>query len=184
MQKKALWIIIGTLVIIGVGFTFWDYIQWRHEELDRYGQGWKDLEAPAMQLEQMYQSKLLGVRLRLPAGWKIEDEGRKIEVEGIMTVTITTSQEGLTDLVNSEVAKLKASGKELAWEREYVTTEKMDMTVITWQEELPGGRAQLKQRVMGKMRDKLIRLEVAVPEEEWGKYEKTFWEIYKNLEMT
>ena len=76
-----------------------------------------------------------------------------------------------------------AAGVKLTWEREYANTEKMDMTVITWSEELPGGTAVRQQKVMGKMRDRLMELEVTVPEEKWGEYEKTFWEIYKNIEM-
>jgi hypothetical protein len=36
---------------------------------------------------------------------------------------------------------------------------------------------------MGKMRDRLMDAVVSVPEEKWGEYEKTFWEIYRNIEM-
>jgi hypothetical protein len=100
----------------------------------------------------------------------------------MMTVKVTTSDKNLTDLVNEEVSRMRTQGK-ITGEREYANTEKMDMTVISWTEELPGGRGQMKQKVMGKEGERLVVLEVTVPEEKWGDYEKTFWEIYKNIEL-
>ncbi len=174
---------MGILAAAGVFLTIADYRQWKHAELDRYGQGPGDLQKPAMKLTEMYQSKIPGIRLRLPQGWKVKEEAGMIDVAGMMTVTISASNENLTDLVNKEIVKMIAAGVKLTWEREYTNTEKMDMTVITWSEELPGGTAVRHQKVMGKMRDRLMDMVVSVPEEKWGEYEKTFWEIYRNVEM-
>lgn len=182
MSKKITWGIVGMMLVAGVGVTIGDYRSWQQAELARYGQGWKDLEKPAAKLTQMYQSKLPGIRLRLPEGWEVKENAGGIEVIGMMTVKVTTSDKNLTDLVNEEVSRMRTQGK-ITGEREYANTEKMDMTVISWTEELPGGRGQMKQKVMGKEGERLVVLEVTVPEEKWGDYEKTFWEIYKNIEL-
>ena len=174
---------LGILAAAGAGLTIADYREWKHAELDRYGQGPGDLQKPAMQLTEMYHSKILGIRLRLPQGWRVKEERELIDVAGMMTVKVSSSSENLTDLVNKEIVKMIAAGVKLTWEREYAVTEKMDMTVITWSEEQPGGTAVRHQKVMGKMRDRLMEAVVSVQEEKWGEYEKTFWEIYRNIEM-
>jgi uncharacterized protein YbdZ (MbtH family) len=183
MGKKLFWGMVAVLLAAGVGWTWVDYQAWRHAELDHYGQGWKDMEKPALKLSQMYQGRLSGVRLRLPEGWQVEERDGVITAGGMIEVRISKSSENLTDLVNKEVAGMIAMGRKLTWEREYAVTEKMDMTVITWSEELPGGTAVRKQKVMGKMENRLMELEATVEEGKWGDYEKTLWEIYKNLEL-
>jgi hypothetical protein len=103
-----------------------------------------------MKLTEMYHSQLLGIRLRLPLEWKVKEEANSIDVEGMMTVKISSSAENLTDLVNKEIVNMIAAGVKLTWEREYTNTEKMDMTVITWSEEQPGERLSGHQKVMGR----------------------------------
>jgi hypothetical protein len=143
------------------------------------------MEKPARELTEMYQSKLMGIRLRLPAGWQVKESPGVIEAGGIIKVTVTASEENLADITDGEVAVLAGQGIQLSREREYLNTDtgKMDMTVITYYRELPGGKAETVQKALGKSGQKLIVAEAAVPEVQWGDYDKTLWEIYKNIEI-
>ncbi|TSC87922.1 MAG: hypothetical protein G01um101416_237 [Microgenomates group bacterium Gr01-1014_16] len=109
-------IIVALLLVVGVGFSVWDYKSWRREEIREYGKGPKINVQSSMfnvQLTEIYQNDELGIRLKYPADWEIE-KNLKIEKSG----------KNLPDLVDEEVARL---GK-LDREPDHVST---NVTVLT-----------------------------------------------------
>jgi hypothetical protein len=173
MKKRLMWVVAG-LMAVGIGVTLVDYIGWRHAETDKYGQGWNDLKSPAEELSNMYQDPIAGFRLRLPKGWKLGE---------LVTVTMASSDIGLTEIVTDRVEALKSRGIKLDRDWEYANSEKINMTVITWEEEQSGGTTLTRQEAMAKKGPKMLDINVSVPTGDWGKYENTFWEIYKNAEI-
>lgn len=162
------------LIVIGVGVTLVDYQQWRHAELDRYGQGWSDLNPPAPALTRLYQNLELGIRMRLP---------EKTEVDKILKIGVNTSDIGLTDLVRDEAERIKNEGNKLSRDWEYVNTEKINLTVLTWNEDTAGGGQMTRQLVMAKKANRVLKIEVGIDNGDWGKWENTLLEIYKSVEF-
>ena len=165
MNRKVIWGVIGVLILLGVGVTVADYRQWRRVETERYGQGWADMRQPALELTWMYQNKPAGIRMRLPTGWKVEEdlrfkdeaptlqEGEVVmvaQIEKMMKVSVAVTGETTTELVNQEVEKLRASGVSFLAERRSVNTERMDWLMLAWEAELPGGKSETTQKVWGK----------------------------------
>lgn len=201
-MSRKIWVITGVLVAIGVAVTLVDYKNWRRAELAKYGQGWNDLKAPAMKLTTMYQNNPAGIRVRLPSDWKVTEkapflnsiiykEGAPIthqiqevmNISGIITVKVLYSSKNLTDNVTDEVKRIMADGGRLSRDWEYANSDKINMTVITRQGNLPGGKTQVIQEAMAQKGNKLVEIEVKVPFEDWNNYENTVWEIYKNTEI-
>ena len=156
-------IAVGLLLVIGVGITVWDYRQWRSAETAKYGQGWGDIDKPALALTSMYQDEGGGLRMRLPAGWSQE----------MFKIATRTETRNLTDLVDERGID----------ERAYIAGRKIDWTVLTWSEELSGGNANRRQEIWGKIGNKVIVISVVVPEGEWGEVRKTLEEVYRNIEV-
>lgn len=57
-----------------------------------------------------------------------------------------------------------------------------DIGVTTWDEELPGGRLMIKQRLGKSVGDKIVVVETTFGEEGWGKWEKTIQAIFESVE--
>jgi hypothetical protein len=163
---RSLRIVGVCLLVLGIGFTFWDYREWKVAEMARYGQGWGDVDKPAQELNSMYQDMGVGVRLRLPSSWNAS----------MFKISSRTEPRNLTDVVDERALQIKAN-------RAYIAGNKIDWTVLTWNEELPGGNANVRQEIWGKIGNKLIVIGVVEPEGSWGEVRKTLEEIYKNIEM-
>jgi hypothetical protein len=185
-MKRMFWICLAGLIIAGMVVTFWDYRNWQRAELAHYGQGWSDLKAPALKLSKMYQNDLIKVRLRLPEEWKATG-GQEIIIQGMMRVRITNSNKNLTDLVAEKVKRITDGGDRLSRDWEYVNSDKIDMTIITWQTNLPGDgsgeKIEVRQAAMAKKGDRLLEIDTTVPFDNWGNYENTILEIYKSTEL-
>ncbi len=201
-MKKAVWFIIGILLVTGTGVTVADYRSWQKAETAKYGQGWNDLKKPALGLTLMYQNDAAGVRMRLPGEWKVTEnpvfmrgnirkgadpvtvQPQKVaEINGLMTVKISYSVGNLTDIVAGEVKKITAAGFRLSRDWEYVNTEKINLTVITWQETDANGNVFVKQRAMAKKGNKLLEIDSAAGFENWDVWENTILAVYRSTEM-
>lgn len=171
---KKWWWVGAVALIAGMGISINDYVQWRHMETDRFGQGWADLDRPALTLEELYNDKNNGIRLHLPKGWKVDRE-LKVAVEYV--------DGNLTDLVDKEVAELKKAGVNITGELQYVTSEKSAVTIIAYEKDLSGGKTNVIQEAWAKQGGRLIVLRAEVPEEKWFEVKKTYMEIFKSLEI-
>jgi len=201
-MRKIIWTVLGVLIVIGVAVTIWDYRNWRMAELAKYGQGWGDLKAPALNLTTMYQNNPAGFRIRLPNDWKVTEakpflnsainrgavpltfqSQEVININGIMTVNIRYADGNLPDIGAAAVTKITGGGHRLSRDWEYANSDKINMTVITWQVNLADGKTEVRQEAMAKKGNKLVEINTVVPFEKWGNYENTVWEIYKNTEL-
>jgi hypothetical protein len=190
------WIIIGAAVGLGVMVTVKDYLVWKQAETARFGQGWGDLDKPAAALSQAYINRTAGVRMRLPEDWVVEDK-LKTETPQVkekefleaakagpfMTIFLSKSGENLTDLTDSRVSELTMAGAEMK-EREYIRTENADLTILEWTENLPGGKALIKQEVWEKRGEKIVKIAMTAEESQWLDIKNTVGEIYRNLQFT
>lgn len=174
-MKKRVWYVIGAvLLLMGIAVTVLRYVEWRHLETDKFGQGWGDMDKPALELTELFNDKENRIRFRLPAFWKVGSE---------LDYLVSQNSGNLTDLVDARVVELKDKGISLTVEREYISTEKTNLTVITFEMEHLGGKADLVQEAWAKSGDKLVILKVRVAEEKWAEVKKTYWEIFKSLEI-
>jgi hypothetical protein len=174
-QSKRLWIAVaGVILTMGVLATVWKYFEWKHLETDKFGQGWSDMDKPAMGLTELVNDKENRVRFRLPSGW---------EVGNNLDFSVRQAEGNLTDIVDLRVAELKNSEVNIVGEREYISTEKSNLTVITFEVDHLGGKVDLIQEAWAKSGNKLVVLKAEVPEEKWTEVKKTYWEIFKSLEI-
>lgn len=146
-------LIIGMLLVVGIGYSIYDFKQWRYEETHAFGQGPSDnLKFEILNFKwMMYQDNLLGIRFKYPENVKIGEQ-IKFKVEN--------TNENLIDIVDREAKKIA----EMA-ERKYVNTERASITVLTWS----GG-----QRAMIRNGTDLITIESTLDE-------KIFWEVLKSV---
>lgn len=75
MKKPVMFVVLGVVLTIGVGYSVYDYKTWRYEELKNYGHGPGDTQ-PKIQLPelvQLYRNEVVRIRLRVPAGWVIQE---------------------------------------------------------------------------------------------------------------
>jgi len=84
-------IIVALLLAVGLGFSVWDYKNWRKEETKNFGHGPGDA---SVTLTQIYQNDEWGVRLKYPEGWDMEQ-----------AVTFERTEKNLPDIVDEEIAK-------------------------------------------------------------------------------
>jgi hypothetical protein len=174
-QARRWWYVVGAVFLtVGVVITVLRYVEWRHLETDKFGQGWGDMDKPALDLVELFNDKENKVRFRLPGTWKVGSE---------MNYSVSQNSGNLTDLVDARVADLKNTGINLVAEREYISTEKANLTVITFEMEHLGGKVDLVQEAWAKSGEKLVILRVRVPEENWAQVKKTYWEIFKSVEI-
>jgi hypothetical protein len=201
-MKRGWWVVICIAIMAGVLVTFADYNNWRHAELDKYGQGWNDIKAPAAKLTTMYQNAGAKIRLRLPDNWKVEEEKpflnsdttRKIDpvsttaqvvarINKVMTMKVWYASGDLTDIVSNEAKRVSDGGNRLSRDWEYANSEKINITVITWQTQSPDGKTEVVQEGLAKKGREVLKLVTEVPFEDWNNYENTVLEIYKNAEF-
>jgi hypothetical protein len=140
--KWVVWGALGILVLIGIGWSLTDYIQWRRLETSNYGQGWADLQTAAKPLTWEYTNTQLGVTMVLPAEW-----------------------------LGQDVKKFFSLRKGFGTEAEKKV----------WEEELPGGRVMVHQRLAKNINKQVIVMETSFAQEDWGEWESTISEIFKTI---
>ena len=75
-----------------------------------------------------------------------------------------------------EVQNLEKKGIKLIKDRDYITTESINLTVLTWNEgELT------KQLAMASKDNRLTVVQTSCVQGEWKMYANTFWEVYRSL---
>ncbi|HJZ06273.1 hypothetical protein A2634_02380 [Candidatus Amesbacteria bacterium RIFCSPHIGHO2_01_FULL_48_32] len=158
-------VVLAGAIALGVGFSIWDLNQWRHAEMDKYGQGpggaGDELPVISYQLDRVWQNKEAGVRIRYPGEWPIKENSKfeilnpKIQVlvrfEEKIKISVEKIEGGFSDRVDEEVRNLEKVGIKMAREREYVTVETASITILTWEE-----NGQLIQRAMTAKKDWLV----------------------------
>lgn len=174
MKAKIRWILMGAVLLIGVGITIADYREWKHLEMDKFGQGWNDLDKPAMKLTELYNDRENGIRLHLPGEWKVGKE---------VVINVGQVTGNLPDLTDARVKELEDQGIMLTGHREYISGEKSNLTVITYEKNLAGGKARMVQEAWAKRADMLVILKAEVDEDKWVNVKKTYWEIFSSLEL-
>ncbi|HBC73123.1 hypothetical protein A2379_00030 [Candidatus Amesbacteria bacterium RIFOXYB1_FULL_47_13] len=189
--------VLGILLIAGMVFTVWDYRDWKWEETRKYGHGYEDQLAPAVALTRTYQNDLVRVRLKYPEEWEINEisnsaltfeemvkEGGRVVVAqwpGKMTLSIEKTTRGLPDIADEEVRLLNKAGVNLSKEREYISTQETNMTVLTWEKPNAVRQQEVIQRGLAEKKGRLAVAEAKVSQADWLKWGKTFWEIYRSI---
>ncbi len=125
-------IVVATVLSLGVGFTVWDYMKWKHAETDQFGKG--PSVYPVLKLTHMYQSGVVGVRIKYPTDWKAtESKDGVISLGSNMKVVTEKTDKNLTDIADEFVKNEIDAGKRMAKEREYINTDQVSVTVLTFE---------------------------------------------------
>lgn len=177
ITKRTLLIVVSLLLIVGVGFSFWDYKNWRHIEKDRYGYGPKEAEKweEARLLDKLFESQKGRWRLRYPGGWTLEErigEIKIIEPEGEVVMVIKTRpiNKSLPDVADE-------IGMGASRDREYVKGEQGEgVTILTWD-----GDNYIEQKAISEKSGKLVEISVVGKKENWKDWTLTVQEMYKSL---
>jgi hypothetical protein len=188
--KKYWWLVV--LILVGMGLSVMDYKKWKYEETKNYGHG-PDVVKP-LELTKLFQNKVAGIRIRYPGEWKLEVNPKfdslsnskktwedvliKNKREQVLEIgSFKLSEEYVSknfpDVVNDEV---KMIGTPLSRERQYIVTMAGDVVVLTWEKD--GG---VWQRAMVARGNRLVIMDVNNNNDEWKKWETTYWEMYKSL---
>lgn len=177
-MTKKLWLAVGILIIAGVGYTVWDYQQWKHAEFDLYGQGVATPIPfePSLPLTQVYSPELGPFRIKFPTGWIVvsnpknpgfvtaKEPSNKAQIK----VTVTKSKMTLADNADRE-----ADG--VTRDRDYVAVGANTFTILTWE------RTQTVQKALAMNGDNLMIIEVTCDASLWPVYAQTFDSVYRGV---
>ncbi|KKU01650.1 MAG: hypothetical protein UY06_C0052G0005 [Candidatus Amesbacteria bacterium GW2011_GWA2_47_70] len=172
IPNRPLLLVVGSLLIVGIGFTVWDYKLWRIEETKNYGQGWEENKgvAPAQKLAGVYTNKLLKFRIKYPQDWEAKD----------MTFSEPFGRAKITVTVEKDTRDLPIIADEMAGgitrERNYINTESASLVILTW-----AGVKETKQVALAKKEDRLYKIEIICESGIWKAWSATFEEIYRSL---
>jgi hypothetical protein len=195
-KKKMICFLAVVLLAVGVGITIKDYVSWRHAEMDNYGHGYGQPEV-AMNLVNLFENQYLGIRIRYPQEWVKTEKtdflntdkfprrdlmlalGKRYEVVrfgDVLTMSVEKVNKGLTDTVNAEVKNLEDQKISLIREREYVSTDEINLIYVTWR---VGG--SIHQRAMAVEGNRMVVIDGETTENEWKNIEPTVVAMYKSL---
>lgn len=192
---------IGKIVLIGLilaggVWSYKDYQEWKHLEMDKYGHGYGEA-VPAMALANLYENQILGVRIRYPDTWKVDEAKEFINLSPKITrntllrsgkrqtfvwlgtrvkISVQKVNQSLVDLVNMEETNIKNKNWEMLRERENVNTDEANIVILTWKQ---GGI--IHQRAMAMDDNRLVVIDSNAVESEWKVVEATVLEMYKSL---
>lgn len=172
IPKKIWLLVIGLLLIAGVGFTLWDYKNWRWEETHKFGQGGQATSEflPAMKLEGVFSNRIRGVRIKYPKSWDVgEMEFREPFGRAKVSIKVKKDTANLSDIADS-----KAFG--VTRERDYLDANGLAVTILTWD-----GESQVKQVALAKKGDRLVMIEIICESGAWKIFSKTFEAMYRTL---
>ena len=176
--------IISLLLLMGIGYSVWDYKKWRWEETHAFGKGPEEDSRLKTQDSRLiiYQNSVVGIRIKYPEGLQIS-EGSRFKVQGSIKmgfenlvkegerVEVVSFEDKIkmsverTDLGLSDASDREARMIELTRELDYINTEKLSITILTW----AGG-----QRALVKMGEKLMVIDSQLDQ-------KVFFEMLKSL---
>lgn len=171
------------LVVVGVGFTVWDYSVWRRAEYGKFGQGPAQV-APAQKLASPVQSEWAGVRWSVPVGWNLSLAGAaggdRAEVakmqdgQSKITIFMQNYTGNLIGAAEEEVSRRARVA--LSREREYLNTEFTHAVVLTWEE-----KDDIIQAALLAEKGKLVIVEAVAPTSAWAALEPTFDAVYRSV---
>jgi hypothetical protein len=108
--------------------------------------------------------------------------GKKVaDIGGLMSINLMVSDQSLVDKVDAEKKKYKAIGYESLREGEQLNTGGIDISLLFWKKELPGGGAGVIYEALFKKEQRIFVLTSEVPLVDSPKYEKTFYAIYESI---
>jgi len=192
MKLSRLDVLLLVVLVVGIVFTLVDYKKWRDIEFGRYGQGPTTNQpiAPALSLEGRYQNTLVRLRVAYPASWKVFENpatadakhppkiDKLVEVvrfdagnEVLAYVTAEKISRNLVDEMDSVAKKFT-----LSREREYISTDKANFTILTW---ITGSTTH--QAAYTTHNTIMFTIYSQSPTAVWTNYEKTFWAMYTSL---
>lgn len=194
----------GGLLILGMGFTVWDWRNWREEETGKFGHGYEEQLAPAAELDKLYQNEIAGVRVKYPRDWTVSENSKfKIlntnqiqilenmvnlgeravvaEWPGFMKLSVERVERGLPDLADAEVRKLARAGHGLSKEREYLGAQETGVTLLTWETLDENREVVVAQRAMAVEKGTLVVMDVEMLRTEWLNWARTFEAVWKSL---
>lgn len=192
MKLSRLEILLLVVLAVGVVFTLVDYRKWRNIEFGRYGQGpiTNQPIASALFLDGRYQNVLVRLRISYPQAWKTFENpatadpkkppkiDKRVEVvrfdagnEVLAYVTVEKVSRNLVDEVDTIAKKLT-----LSREREYISADKANFTILTW---ISG---TITHQAAYTIRNNIMfTVYSQSPTAVWANYEKTFWAMYSSF---
>ena len=172
IPKKIWLLVISLLLIVGVGFTLWDYKNWRWEETHKFGQGGSATSEflPAMKLEGVFSNRIRGVRIKYPKSWDVgEMEFREPFGRAKVAIRVKKDTANLSDIADSLAGGVTA-------ERDYIDAQGLAITILTWT-----GDKEVRQVALAKKGDRLVTIEVTCESGAWKIFSKTFEAMYRTL---
>ncbi len=183
--------VVAVLLVAGVAFSLWDYVQWHRAEFGRLGQGPIAGPTPTPQaLARPWQSDWVGIRLAPPQGWSVQPGagdskawsslplGQRVQVVQFshppaqLSLGAEKYVSDLTAAVAAEVATLPL----LSGDRQYINTDQASLVVLTWQKE-----TNTYQEAILVSKGKLVVMESQAATSVWPAYEPTFGQIYRSV---
>ena len=164
IAKKTLLLVIGSLLIVGMISTVWDWRQWRIEETKNYGQGReanRDV-APARKLGGVYTNKILRFRIKYPQNWEVKGLTFSEPFGRIKMVVTVVKDERNFPIIADEAA----AG--VTQERGYINTESASIVILTWE-----GGDETKQIALAKRDNRLYKIEVTCGNGIWKSWSAT-----------
>jgi hypothetical protein len=192
MQKIFIGLIVLTL-LGGVIFSIRDYQNWRHSELDRYGQGGPGPQVPTpAPLGRLYSHPFGKIRFKIPVGWVVTENKAYLpgrlptpELEkGQRVLLAQLDDEQKT--VHTDVFEESAEGVDLPLfinnyaagaegEREFINTDNVNMTVLTWKMPIA------KQVAITSNNKRILIMVTTFSSSSWEKYAQTFSNVYRSV---
>jgi hypothetical protein len=192
MKIQLPWLVVGVLLVGGIGFTVWDYKNWRYLETSNYGQGNPDEQGilPASSLALPYVSNHGRFRVKYPTGWNIRENpiysqnvkspppvsASRVEIVSFedvdkrarITIYLEKVNAGLTDLADQEAV-------DISRDRQYLSSANSNLTVLTWEKD-----EMFIQKALVVKDDTLAIIESTSPLSSWKSYVRTFESVYQS----
>lgn len=184
--------VLVVAVLAGSVVSVHDYLLWKHAETQNFGTGPTTNQkiADSLNLDGRYQNMLVRLRQSYPSSWKVAENPAtsdpkhppvitsRVQIVHFVagkdvdfSITAEKTDLNLVDFVNSAASKVT-----LEKEREYISTAKTTVTVLTWISGLNTHQAGYI-----KVGDIVFTLFSQSPTNDWATYEKTFWQMYSSF---
>ncbi len=171
-----------------------DYLPWRKAETSQYGHGPGKL-GMAGAANKLFEEGGAAVRINYPETWTVQavwgsktwpvktDVAIFAAPKSDVKVTLEeyTVKQSLVDYVDGMVKERTAEGWKQWGERQYISTDRADITVITWQVTGANGQVRMRQQALVEKGNKLVMAEADCALGDWRTYSGVFWEMWKSL---
>ncbi len=188
-------LLMGMLMVLagGIVFSIQDWRQWRHIELDKYGQGTGQIAYPtASPLGRLYSHSLGKFRLKYPQNWTITENKQFTDPktakfplflgQRVQLVSFDSPESTARIIVWEESAQgidlpnfINHESQGVTKDREFVNTDFANMTVLTWE------NSSVRQLAISAKGDRILLIEVLSDKDAWIKYAQTFTKVFQSL---